>query len=110
MIVGRISAADRGRAVACEDFLIEFCGTEQDGDPKVAADKESRPRGDEVKLTDRINRIQISPTAAVITAAEQLKAKGVVFKGEPKEQFYGIEAIITDGCGNWFSMTQPKEM
>ncbi|MBS1915933.1 MAG: VOC family protein [Bacteroidetes bacterium] len=40
---------------------------------------------------------------------EELKAKGVVFKNEPKEQFYGIEAIITDGVGNWFSMTQPKE-
>jgi catechol 2,3-dioxygenase-like lactoylglutathione lyase family enzyme len=40
---------------------------------------------------------------------EELKAKGVTFKSEPKEQFYGIEAIITDGCGNWFSMTQPKE-
>ena len=39
---------------------------------------------------------------------EELKAKGVVFKCEPKEQFYGTEAIITDGCGNWFSMTQPK--
>jgi len=41
---------------------------------------------------------------------EELKAKGVVFKNEPKEQFYGIEAIITDGVGNWFSMTQPKGM
>ncbi|HVZ97523.1 MAG TPA: VOC family protein [Chitinophagaceae bacterium] len=41
---------------------------------------------------------------------EELKAKGVKFKGEPREQFYGIEAIIMDGCGNWFSMTQPKEM
>jgi len=30
-----------------------------------------------VKLTDRINRIQISPTAAVISAADQLKSKGV---------------------------------
>jgi len=40
---------------------------------------------------------------------EELKAKGVIFKSEPKEQFYGIEAIITDGVGNWFSMTQPKE-
>ena len=40
---------------------------------------------------------------------EELKSKGVVFKSEPKEQFYGIEAIITDGCGNWFSMTEPKE-
>ncbi len=39
---------------------------------------------------------------------EELKAKGVVFKCEPREQFYGIEAIVTDGCGNWFSMTQPK--
>lgn len=39
---------------------------------------------------------------------EELKAKGVVFKSEPKEQFYGIEAVITDGVGNWFSMTQPK--
>jgi catechol 2,3-dioxygenase-like lactoylglutathione lyase family enzyme len=38
---------------------------------------------------------------------EELKAKGVHFKSEPKEQFYGIEAIVTDGCGNWFSMTQP---
>jgi len=30
-----------------------------------------------VQLTDRINRIQISPTAAVIAAGDQLKAKGV---------------------------------
>jgi len=30
-----------------------------------------------VKLTDRINRIQVSPTSAVIAAADQLKAKGV---------------------------------
>ena len=41
---------------------------------------------------------------------EELKAKGVQFKGEPKQQFYGIEAIILDGCGNWFSMTQPTDM
>jgi catechol 2,3-dioxygenase-like lactoylglutathione lyase family enzyme len=37
----------------------------------------------------------------------ELKAKGVHFKSEPKEQFYGIECIVTDGCGNWFSLTQP---
>ena len=41
---------------------------------------------------------------------QELKEKGVQFKSEPKEQFYGIEAIVTDGCGNWFSLTQPKEM
>ena len=39
---------------------------------------------------------------------EELKAKGVEFKSEPKEQFYGIECVVTDGCGNWFSLTQPK--
>jgi catechol 2,3-dioxygenase-like lactoylglutathione lyase family enzyme len=40
---------------------------------------------------------------------EELKAKGVDIS-EPKEQFYGIECIVKDGCGNWFSMTEPKEM
>ncbi|MHA4810602.1 VOC family protein [Flavitalea flava] len=39
---------------------------------------------------------------------QELKEKGVQFKSEPKDQFYGIEAIITDGLGNWFSMTQRK--
>ncbi len=40
---------------------------------------------------------------------EELKGKGVDI-AEPKEQFYGIECIMKDGCGNWFSMTQPKEV
>jgi catechol 2,3-dioxygenase-like lactoylglutathione lyase family enzyme len=39
---------------------------------------------------------------------EELKSKGVAFKSEPKEQFYGIEAVMSDGQGNWFSMTQRK--
>lgn len=37
-----------------------------------------------------------------------LVAKGVKFKGEPVEQFYGIEAIMVDDSGNWFSVTQRK--
>lgn len=48
-------------------------------------------------------------TPDVRATYQELKAKGVHFKSEPKEQFYGIECIVTDGCGNWFSMTQPKE-
>ena len=40
---------------------------------------------------------------------EELKAKGVQFKGEPKEQFYGTEVVFFDGVGNWFSMTEPKQ-
>ena len=39
---------------------------------------------------------------------EELSSKGVGFKGEPKDQFYGTEAILYDGLGNWFSMTQRK--
>jgi catechol 2,3-dioxygenase-like lactoylglutathione lyase family enzyme len=39
---------------------------------------------------------------------EELKAKGVEFLSEPKDQFYGVEAIFKDPFGNWFSMTQPK--
>ncbi len=39
---------------------------------------------------------------------EELKAKGVQFRDEPKDQFYGIEAVMFDECGNWFSVTQPK--
>lgn len=39
---------------------------------------------------------------------DELKKKGVQFKGAPEERFYGTEAIMSDGLGNWFSMTQPK--
>jgi catechol 2,3-dioxygenase-like lactoylglutathione lyase family enzyme len=39
---------------------------------------------------------------------EELKAKGVMFAGPPEERFYGTEAIMKDGQGNWFSMTQHK--
>jgi aspartate aminotransferase len=37
----------------------------------------SATTGAKVQLTDRINRIQISPTAAVIAEAEKLKSRGV---------------------------------
>lgn len=39
---------------------------------------------------------------------DELTAKGVEFLSPPKEQFYGIEAIMKDNSGNWFSMTEPK--
>jgi catechol 2,3-dioxygenase-like lactoylglutathione lyase family enzyme len=41
---------------------------------------------------------------------EELKARGVEFLSEPKEEFYGTEALFKDGVGNWFSMTsRPKK-
>lgn len=40
---------------------------------------------------------------------EVLKARGVEFTAPPEEKFYGIEAIMKDNSGNWFSMTQRTE-
>jgi catechol 2,3-dioxygenase-like lactoylglutathione lyase family enzyme len=40
---------------------------------------------------------------------EELRAKGVEFKSPPKEQFYGIESVMKDDSGNWFSLTERKE-
>lgn len=40
----------------------------------------------------------------------ELKAKGVEFKSEPKDEFYGTEALFKDNSGNWFSLTShPKK-
>jgi catechol 2,3-dioxygenase-like lactoylglutathione lyase family enzyme len=38
---------------------------------------------------------------------EELKARGVQFVSPPQDRFYGVEAILKDNSGNWFSMTQP---
>ena len=41
---------------------------------------------------------------------EDLKARGIEFIKPPTQEFYGIEALFKDGCGNWFSLTEhPKE-
>ena len=37
---------------------------------------------------------------------EELKAKGIEFVKPPTKEFYGIEALFRDGCGNWFSLTE----
>ena len=39
---------------------------------------------------------------------ERLSKLGVEFISPPKEQFYGIEAVVRDNSGNWFSLTQRK--
>lgn len=40
---------------------------------------------------------------------EELSAKGVEFVKPPTEEFYGVEAIMKDNSGNWFSMTEEKK-
>lgn len=39
---------------------------------------------------------------------KRLSERGVEFVSPPTERFYGIEAIVKDNSGNWFSLTQPK--
>lgn len=41
---------------------------------------------------------------------EEMKAKGVEFVSEPKDEFFGVLAVFKDPFGNWFSMTQPKNL
>ena len=31
-----------------------------------------------------------------------------VYKRQPVERFYGIEAVMKDNSGNWFSLTERK--
>ena len=38
---------------------------------------------------------------------EELSARGVVFTQEPAERPYGVEAVLRDDSGNWFSLAQP---
>jgi catechol 2,3-dioxygenase-like lactoylglutathione lyase family enzyme len=39
---------------------------------------------------------------------EELKGRGVTFLQEPADRPYGVEALLRDDSGNWFSMTQSK--
>jgi catechol 2,3-dioxygenase-like lactoylglutathione lyase family enzyme len=39
---------------------------------------------------------------------QELKARGVTFLQEPAERPYGVEALLRDDSGNWFSLTQSK--
>ena len=47
-------------------------------------------------------------TADCRKTCQELKAKGVEFVSEPKDEFWGVTAVIKDPFGNSFSMTQPK--
>jgi len=73
------------------------------------------PKLDDAARADlrRLMQAGSLPTGVMQTADcrktyEDLKAKGVEFKTEPKQQFYGVEAMFTDPFGNWFSLVEPK--
>jgi len=45
----------------------------------------------------------------ILATYEELKAKGVHFKKEPTQEFYGFSAVFEDDSGNWFSLSEkPK--
>jgi catechol 2,3-dioxygenase-like lactoylglutathione lyase family enzyme len=37
---------------------------------------------------------------------EELRKKGVEFKGAPEQRPYGLEALLKDNSGNWFSVVE----
>ena len=47
-------------------------------------------------------------TTDVHRTYEELKSRGVEFGGPPEERHYGIECIMKEDSGNWFSVTQRK--
>jgi catechol 2,3-dioxygenase-like lactoylglutathione lyase family enzyme len=42
----------------------------------------------------------------MLATYEELKAKGVHFKKEPRQEFYGFSAVFQDDSGNWFSLSE----
>ena len=50
--------------------------------------------------------IGVFETDDIYDDCERLSKLGVEFVSPPREQFYGIEAIVKDNSGNWFSLTQ----
>ena len=45
-------------------------------------------------------------TADVRKDYEELSSKGVRFSGPPQDRPYGIETVLRDDSGNWFSLVQ----
>jgi catechol 2,3-dioxygenase-like lactoylglutathione lyase family enzyme len=59
-------------------------------------------------LEDGIMSGGVLQTADCRKTYEELKARGVEFSQPPTERFYGVEALMKDDSGNWYSMTEPK--
>lgn len=49
-------------------------------------------------------------TADCRKTCEEYKTKGVEFVSEPKDEFYGVVAVLKDPFGNWLSISQPKNL
>lgn len=45
----------------------------------------------------------------MLATYEELKAKGVNFKKDPTQEFYGLSAVFQDDSGNWFSLSEKSK-
>jgi catechol 2,3-dioxygenase-like lactoylglutathione lyase family enzyme len=96
------------------DFEIILMKVGSGGDfiKAKSGDTEAQAANDIESMKALLEKGKLSPgvfyTADCRKTYEDLKAKGVEFLLEPKDQFYGVESIFKDPFGNWFSLTQPK--
>ncbi len=74
-----------------------------DGSPMISADAAAKLRELVKSGTFRIGVLETSDCQGTY---EELKARGVEFQAPPTERFYGVEAILKDNSGNWFTLIQ----
>lgn len=74
-----------------------------DGHPQIPADTAAKLR--ELVRAGTF-RIGVFETSDCRRTYEELKARGVEFAAPPAERFYGVEAIVKDCSGNWFTLVQ----
>jgi catechol 2,3-dioxygenase-like lactoylglutathione lyase family enzyme len=94
------------------EIILMKLGSGGDFDKMKGSSAEESARKDVETVAALLKKGMFDPgafqTADCRKTFEELKAKGVEFVSEPKDQFYGVEAVFRDPFGNWFSMTQPK--
>jgi predicted enzyme related to lactoylglutathione lyase len=84
------------------EIILMLVGANNGNDPDAANQLRS------LLENGKMGAMGVFDTADCRKTYEELKARGVQFLQEPKDQFYGIEAVFRDPAGNRFSLTQPK--
>jgi catechol 2,3-dioxygenase-like lactoylglutathione lyase family enzyme len=74
-----------------------------DGTPQIPPETAAKLRE---LVRAGVFRIGVFETSDCQGTYEELKARGVEFAAPPAERFYGVEAIVKDNSGNWFTVIQ----
>jgi catechol 2,3-dioxygenase-like lactoylglutathione lyase family enzyme len=72
------------------------------------ADEQTAQQVRDLLQSGKLGAAGVFDTADCRKTFQELKERGVEFLQEPKDQFYGVEAVFRDPFGNRFSLTQPK--